>query len=287
MINKSIGPLFFILLFFEHCLSQVDTITYKIYLKEYSILRGQIISQDADSIVVFTTLGKNINLSRSDIKKIENGNYGSAIDTKKELLNIGYTVDNAHLVNKGKFIFTSNLLIFSKFHYGLSDKITVQGGFFLMPTYFSGLLQTPGVKGFYHKSVNEKLAVAGSIGVFITWEENTLLNNLGGIVTYGGKEKNISIGVHKLFNPSGSLIRDLPLYDITTKYTCRPYKKIAISLEAYYSKYENQYTAFLTPAIDLYFKSAVMSFTLNARRNKNNSFIFPFVGFKVPINLRQ
>lgn len=284
MINKLIGPLFFILLFFHHSYCQIDTINYKIYIKEHSILRGQIISQGSDSILVYTTLGKIVVLAKNDINRIENGSYGTAIDTKKDIVNVGYTVDNAYLVPKGKIIFTSNFLIFSKIQYGLSDNITLQSGIFFMPNFVSEIAHAPGVKGLYHKSITEKLEVAGTFGAFIPWNGDGFLNNIGAILSYGGKEKNISVGIHKLINATGPLTMDLPQYDITVKYTYRPTKKIAFGLETYYSKYEEQAQIFVMPSIDWYFKSAVLSFTLNVQRNKYNSFVLPFVGLKIPVN---
>jgi hypothetical protein len=254
------------------------------YLKEYSILRGQIINQDSDSILVYTTLGKSVVLAKNDIKRIENGSIGNAIDTKKDIVNVGYIVDNAYSVPKGKIIFTSNFLIFSKVQYGLSDNITLQSGIFFMPNFVSEIAHAPGVKGLFHKSISKKLEVAGTFGAFIPWNGDGFLNHIGAILTYGGKEKNISVGIHKLINAKGPLTMDLPRYDITVKYTYRPAKKIAFGLETYYSKYEQQAQIFIVPSIDWYFKSAVFSFTLNVQRNKYNSFVLPFVGLKIPVN---
>jgi len=172
-----------------------------ISLKDGTKLSGQIIDMETEAILVSTKSLGEIKVNLSSIKKINLGsiNFTEEEDGEFDFENPLYTKyfvsETAIGLKKGQAYYQNLLLGGNIFSYGITDQISVTGGFesvslFLGegPTFLLGAKFTSGGR-------NTKLHFGGGGNLLARVNDDVNFGSLYGIVTYGNTNHNITGGI--------------------------------------------------------------------------------------------
>lgn len=161
--------------------------------KDGKAIKGEVISEDSKTIVLRTSGGE-VELLKTSIKSIE---YFDELDLENE-----FTFPNpspsrylfgpsAIPLEKGTGYYQNVMVLVNSFAYGITDNITIGGGFEFLSTIVFGnpvWLVTPKV-GF---KTGEKFHVGGG-ALVIGMADAGVSTLLYGTTTFGSKESNVSI----------------------------------------------------------------------------------------------
>lgn len=157
--------------------------------------KGEILEKNDKTIVLKTVNGK-IDLIATNVEKIEDESYTGEYRYDNPTPSKYFIGGSAIPLKKGKGYYNNSLLLLNSVNYGISDNVSIGGGFEFV-TLFQGipLWFVNSKVGF---QVSEKIHVGGGVAVLGFLGEG--YGALGyGMTTFGNTEKNISIGLGYAF----------------------------------------------------------------------------------------
>lgn len=179
---------------------QPDSLTYFIETNDGNIYTGQILSEDSVKILFKADKLGEINILKSDIKKIDPLDMEKVRGEKYWYDNPQSTryffSPNGYGLKKGEGYYQNVWVLVNSFAVGLTDGFSIGGG--LVPLFLFAGSPTPVwfTPKFSIPISKDKLNLGGGalIGT-VLGEENTGFGILYGITTMGSKDNNVSIGL--------------------------------------------------------------------------------------------
>lgn len=173
--------------------SQVETVDGNTYI-------GIIVEQTADNVRIKTDKLGELNIPRSEIKRIIEVGAVKSKDGSYWLDNPQATryfwAPNGYNLKEGEGYYQNVWVLFNQAVYGLTDNFSA--GIGMMPLFLLGAEATPAwltAKFSAHLVENKFNLGAGALLGTVIGEENTTFGILYGISTFGSKDKNLNVGL--------------------------------------------------------------------------------------------
>ena len=180
--------------------NQPDSLTYHIETNDGNTYIGQIMSQDSVKILFNSNKLGEINILKTDIKKMHPIDMKKVKDEKYWFDNPQATryffSPNGYGLKAGEGYYQNVWVLVNSFAVGLTDAVSIGGG--LVPLFLFAGISTPVwfTPKFSIPITKDKLSIgAGALIGTVVGEENTGFGILYGISTFGSKDNNISIGL--------------------------------------------------------------------------------------------
>jgi hypothetical protein len=176
---------------------------YQLELRDGSSFFGRIVSEDVEYVHFVTLTGNKLDLRKTDIRTREQVEQSQFVKGTYWFRNPNPTRylfgPSAFNLKKGEGYYQNTYILLNSFNVGVTDHITVGGGFELISTFFSGsegpiFLLTPKI-GF---EVSPKFHVGGGLLYVSVPAVSASRTGLGvgyGIATYGTENSNITGGL--------------------------------------------------------------------------------------------
>ena len=198
--------------FLNNCISQENKSPDKIVTIETVdglIITGNIFSQDNIYLKLKTNSAGIITIEKSKIKSVENGSILSDVpeieeNKLKQYSSKYFLGGSAYNLNRGEAYYANTGIFFNEINYGISNNFSIGVG--LIPLFLFNGAPTPiwGKAKLSYPLVENKINIsgglmAGSIFSNDEIEDIGLIGAFYGIVTFGSKDKNVSIGLNYAF----------------------------------------------------------------------------------------